>query len=497
MHIAYIHIRTHLIQRKIAKKRNCTPRGESGHQSIRQIFSGFAPPSSDELICGVPPNQLHHRWTDKSHLWINLSLEEREGKIADWGASNAHVPTFDPDWLSSSSFVILISSRCRVKSTKYAGYSKVTIRRYCPVKFQSWVRPKALALSISHSSRPGSNSSLITGAQHSKPKGGQKTKAEIGRDPQKPSFCEIHRRLLLHQIESILIWLKIENWFWSCISFSPPPAGPLGMSANCTTFTSDDGDDDDLSIKLLSKMQDDKWIVMRMVIFDVLDFCSIDRCDTMRVVFCLLTSTEVGIGQQDEERGELWQCSRNLLIVTLMPLWSLCFQIAVQLIVQSLSWSGEGKIEKPSSIFKIRRVSDRKSVGLSLSEILSCVFDPTGRFGRCPRNFYYFKPSTAKNWHKHHISVSRCDVFLGQIVFGEIPPSYKDLPQVSWFQGIYGMSSGIGWAILHNLRDIIDRGWEKCIDPHLVVLQSFLGHKVWTGGLTFLSIRNLGEDHQF
>ena len=252
MHIAYIHIRTHLIQRKIAKKRNCTPRGESGHQSIRQIFSGFAPPSSDELICGVPPNQLHHRWTDKSHLWINLSLEEREGKIADWGASNAHVPTFDPDWLSSSSFVILISSR-RVKSTKYAGYSKVTIRRYCPVKFQSWVRPKALALSISHSSRPGSNSSLITGgAQHSKPKGGQKTKAEIGRDPQKPSFCEIHRRLLLHQIESILIWLKIENWFWSCISFSPPPAGPLGMSANCTTFTSDDGDDNDLSIKLFS-----------------------------------------------------------------------------------------------------------------------------------------------------------------------------------------------------------------------------------------------------
>ena len=71
------------------------------------------------------------------------------------------------------------------------------------------------------------------------------------------------------------------------------------MSANCTTFTSDDGDDD-LSIKLLNK-----WIVMRMVIFDVLDFCSIDRCDTMRVVFCLLTSTEVGIGQQDEEGGEL------------------------------------------------------------------------------------------------------------------------------------------------------------------------------------------------
>ena len=52
-------------------------------------------------------------------------------------------------------------------------------------------------------------------------------------------------------------------------------------------------------------MQDDKWMVMRMMIFDVLDFCSLDRCDTMRVVFCLLTSTEVGIGQQDEEGGEL------------------------------------------------------------------------------------------------------------------------------------------------------------------------------------------------
>ena len=371
---------------KLPKKRNCTPRGESGHQSIRQIFSGFAPPSSDELICGVPPNQLHHRWTDKSHLWINLSLEEREGKIADWGASNAHVPTFDPDWLSSSSFVILISSRCRVKSTKYAGYSKVTIRRYCPVKFQSWVRPKALALSISHSSRPGSNSSLITGAQHSKPKGGQKTKAEIGRDPQKPSFCEIHRRLLLHQIESILIWLKIENWFWSCISFSPPPVGPLGMSANCTTFTSDDGDDDDLSIKLLSKMQDDKWIVMRMVIFDVLDFCSIDRCDTMRVVFCLLTSTEVGIGQQDEEGGELWQCSRNLLIVPLMPLWSLCFQIAVQLIM-------EWKRQNWEIIFNFQdqtSLRPEKCRFESLSDSQLCVW-PDRAFRPLPEEFLLFQ----------------------------------------------------------------------------------------------------------
>ena len=53
---------------------------------------------------------------------------------------------------------------------------------YCPVKFQSWVRPKASALSISHSSQPGSNSCLITGAEHSKPKGEQKTKAEIGRE---------------------------------------------------------------------------------------------------------------------------------------------------------------------------------------------------------------------------------------------------------------------------------------------------------------------------
>ena len=44
--------------------------------------------------------------------------------------------------------------------------------------------------------------------------------------------------------------------------------------------------------------------------------------------------------------------------------------------------------------------------------------------------------------------------------------------------------------------DIIDHGGEKYIDSRLVVLPSlhllFLGHKVVTVGLTFLSIKNLG-----
>ena len=49
------------------------------------------------------------------------------------------------------------------------------------------------------------------------------------------------------------------------------------------------------------------------------------------------------------------------------------------------------------------------------------------------------------------------------------------------------------------LTDIIEHGWEKYIDSRLVVLPSlhFLGHKVLTAGLTFLSIKNLGGDHQF
>ena len=88
---------------------------------------------------------------------------------------------------------------------------------------------------------------------------------------------------------------------------------------------------------------------------------------------------------------EFAHCASDAVVITLLP--DCCTADCPELII----WSGEGKIEKPSSIFKIRRVSDRKSVGLSLSQILSCVFDPTGRFGRCPRNFYYFKPSTAKN----------------------------------------------------------------------------------------------------
>ena len=89
-------------------------------------------------------------------------------------------------------------------------------------------------------------------------------------------------------------------------------------------------------------MQDDKWIVMRMVIFDVLDFCSIDRCDTMRVVFCLLTSTEVGIGQQDGERGG--SCDNAPGICSLC-LWCRCDHFASRLLYSWLSRAYHG-VEK-------------------------------------------------------------------------------------------------------------------------------------------------------
>ena len=198
--------------------------GTSWKSKAWRSISGFAPPSSDELICPChlinciqnqtePKVPKSTKSTTFCHhinctiggqgkvcviVWINLRW--KDCRLA--AASNAHIPicsrlTFlrsvfciclkkkQPKMQMQKSvlswainhicfrlfpIIILLISSPGVSSTKYAGYSKVTVRPYCPVKFQSWVRPKALALSISHSSRPGSNSCLITGAEHSKPK---------------------------------------------------------------------------------------------------------------------------------------------------------------------------------------------------------------------------------------------------------------------------------------------------------------------------------------
>ena len=156
------------------------------------------PPSSDELICHLIKCIIGGQGKVCVIVWINLRW--KDCRLA--AASNAHIPICSRLTFLRSVFciclkkkqpkrqmqksvlswainhicfrlfpiIILLISSPGVSSTKYAGYSKVTVRPYCPVKFQSWVRPKALALSISHSSRPGSNSCLITGAEHSKPK---------------------------------------------------------------------------------------------------------------------------------------------------------------------------------------------------------------------------------------------------------------------------------------------------------------------------------------
>ena len=142
-----------------------------------------------------PPNQVHHNW--KVSLNKNLRLvAEMERVEIEVPSSNAHCAiSFQTpsrhqlvfssisslSYTSSSSILLLIPSPGgRVDQIR--GIFQGHPGPYCPVKFQSWVRPKASALSISHSSQPGSNSCLITGAEHSKPKGEQKTKAEIGRE---------------------------------------------------------------------------------------------------------------------------------------------------------------------------------------------------------------------------------------------------------------------------------------------------------------------------
>ena len=142
-----------------------------------------------------PPNQVHHDW--KVSLNKNLRLVSVMERVEiEVPSSNAHCAiSFQTpsrhqlvfssisslSYTSSSSILLLIPSPGgRVDQIR--GIFQGHPGPYCPVKFQSWVRPKASALSISHSSQPGSNSCLITGAEHSKPKGEQKTKAEIGRE---------------------------------------------------------------------------------------------------------------------------------------------------------------------------------------------------------------------------------------------------------------------------------------------------------------------------
>ena len=126
-----------------------------------------------------------------------------------------------------------------------------------------------------------------------------------------------------------------------------------------------------------------------------------------------------------------------------MPLWSpLPHCHSAERAYQEL------EIDLSFSSFKTRQVSASKK---PIWDSQFCVWPDVPAVyqrGRWERNFYYFKPSAAKNWHKHHISVSRCDVFLGQIVFLQIPISYKHrrlkLVQVSWFRGIRGMGLAFG-----------------------------------------------------
>ena len=112
-----------------------------------------------------PPNQVHHNW--KVSLNKNLRLvAEMERVEIEVPSSNAHCAiSFQTpsrhqlvfssisslSYTSSSSILLLIPSPGgRVDQIR--GIFQGHPGPYCPVKFQSWVRP-ASALSISHSSK--------------------------------------------------------------------------------------------------------------------------------------------------------------------------------------------------------------------------------------------------------------------------------------------------------------------------------------------------------
>ena len=152
------------------------------------------------------------------------------------------------------------------------------------------------------------------------------------------------------------------------------------------------------------------------------------------------------------------------------------------------------------SSFKTRQVSGSKS----RSEIPSCVFDPMYRpFTNVAvergifiiSNLLRQKTDTNTILASHGVMSSLVKLFsvkfqpLTNIDISEVGASLV-VQRNSWNEFSF-------WPLKPQslTTDIIDHGGEKYIDSRLVVLPSFLlflGHKVVTVGLTFLSIKNLG-----